>query len=169
MKRIVVASIVLGLVGALAPWNGPAGADVVFDSDHKLDAMIKLKGQRNWTGKNAYSEPSQQRVVGTIRRTPGKLVAIIRVVNRGTEATDVDIWVSSIRGSFYGGAQWRERTWHRKRSGLAPGKHVQFRYVAHRGTARDGDTMPVDITLHHHNTRNIYDGVQLRLRAVGRG
>lgn len=164
MKRIVVASAVLALVGAIAPWNGSAGADVVYDSEHKLDAMIKLKGHGGWVGKNAYSEPLQQHVVGEMRRSPGKLVAIIRIVNRGTEPTDLDVWVSSIRDTFYGGAAWRMR-----RSGLAPGASVQFRYVAHRGTARNGDTMPVDVTLHGHNPRNIYDGVQLQLRAVGPG
>lgn len=165
MKRILVASAVLAVVGAVAPWNGSAGADVVYDSEHKLDAMIKLKGARNWIGTNAYSEPLQQHVVGNMRRSPGKLVAIIRVVNRGSEPTDVDVWVSSIRDSFYGGAEWRMM----RKSGLPPGGSIQFRYVAHRGSARDGDTLPVDITLHGHNPRNIYDGVQLQLRAVGPG
>lgn len=160
MKRVLVASVVLALTGAVAPWNGSAGADVVFDPENKLDAMIKLKGQQRWTGAFAYSEPLQQHVGATIRRTPGKVVAIIRIVNRGSEATDVDLQISSIRGDFYGGAQWR-----RRKSGLPPGGTIQFRYVAHRGTAENGDTMPVNITLHHHNTRHIYDGVQLRLRA----
>lgn len=161
MKRILVASVALALAGAVAPWNGTASADVIVDSEHKLDAMIKLKGQDRWVGKFSYSEPSQQWVRGRLPRSPGRVVAIIRIVNRGTEPTDVDIWISSIRGDFYGGAQWR-----RHKSGLEPGGHVQFRYVAHRGTARDGETMPVDITLHHHNTNNIYDGVQFRLQAV---
>lgn len=164
MKRIVVASAVLALVGAVAPWNGSAGADVVYDSEHKLDAMIRLKGHSTWVGANAYSEPLQQHVVGTMRRAPGKLVAFVRVVNRGTQPTDVDLWISSIRDTFYGGAQYRMH-----KSGLEPGGSVQFRYVAHRGTARNGDTMPVDFTLHGHNPRNIYDGVQLQLRAVGPG
>jgi hypothetical protein len=162
VKRIVVASIALALAGAIAPWNGPAGADVVFDQEHKLDVMIKLKGG-SWVGANAYSQPHQQHVTGTLRRGPGRVVAYVRIVNRGTAPTDVDIWTSSIRGDFYGGTA---RT---RRSGLAPGDVVRFRYVAHRGTARSGDRGSVDITVRHHNTRHIYDGVQLVLRAVGRG
>lgn len=172
MKRTVVAAVALALTGVVAPGSGPAGAQVVYDREHKLDAMIKIKGDTGWTGKHAYSQPLQQRVTGDLRRAPGKVVAIVRIVNRGTEATDVDMWVSSIRGAFYGGTHGRatKRTgWYRLRSGLAPGAHMQFRYVAHRGTARAGDTMPVNITLRHHNSRNIYDGVQLRLRAVGAG
>jgi hypothetical protein len=136
VKRVVVVSGVLALVGALAPWNGSAGATAPA---HRLDAMIKLPGDHHWVGKGVYGATKGQRVTGVLRSSPGRVVALVRIVNTGTETGELDIWASSIRGAFYGGANWPSRTT------LAPGESVTFRYVAHRGSAEDGDSMPVDI------------------------
>lgn len=136
MKRLAVVSAAIALVGAFAPWNGSAGAAAPA---HRLDVMIKLPGQKHWTGKGEYARPKAQQVTGVLRSSPGRAVAIVRIVNTGTQTGELDIWASSIRDAFYGGARWPDRT------ELRPGQSVTFRYVAHRGSAADGDSMPVDI------------------------
>ena len=154
MKRIIVASAALALVGAFAPWNGSAGGAVPA---HRLDAQIKLQGDRHWVGKGVYGKPKTQQVTGVLRQTPGRVVAVIKVVNTGSETTPLEIWGSSIRDSFYGGASWPEQ------DSLATGESVTFRYVAHRGTAEDGASMPVDFTLLDGDRR--LDAVELLLEA----
>jgi hypothetical protein len=148
----VVVSGVLALVGAVAPWNGSAGAAGDAVPAHRLDAMIKLQGDRHWVGKGVYGKAKDQQVAGVLRSSPGRVVALIRIVNTGTEPGELDIWASSIRDAFYGGADWPSQT------SLAPGESVTFKYVAHRGSAADGDSMPVDIDAGN-------DGVRLLLRA----
>lgn len=138
MKRILIVSVVLALTGALAPWNGSAGAAA---PEHRLDAMIRLKGDHHWVGKGVYGRPATQKVDGVLRSSPGRVVAFIKVVNTGTERTDLDIWASSIRGAFYGGARWPAQ------DSLAPGESVTMKFVGHRGTAEDGESMPDDISL----------------------
>jgi hypothetical protein len=149
VKRILVASGVLALAGALAPWNGSAGA---IAPAQRLDTMIRLQGDHHWVGKGVYGPAKSQRVTGVLRSSPGRVVALIRSVNTGTETGELDVWASSIRDAFYGGAHWPSRT------SLAPGESVTFRYVAHRGSAEDGDSMPVDIAAGN-------DGVRLLLEA----
>lgn len=159
VKRIVAASAVLALAGALAPWNGSAGA-VGPGAEPMADLMIKVPGG-TWVGADSFAPLNQQKVVGKLRKAPGRTVAVVRIVNNGTEPVALDIWASSIRNNFYGGADWPAA------DSLAPGDSVQFRYVAHRGTAEAGDSTPVDITLRDGDT--VLDGVRFLLKAVGKG
>lgn len=154
VKRIVVVSAVLALVGAVAPWNGSAGGAVPH---HRLDASIKLQGHRGWVGTGEYGKARSQQVTGVLRHAPGRVVAVVKVVNTGSRPTSLDIWASSIRTSFYGGADWPDQ------ESLDPGESVTFRYVAHRGDAEDGASMPVDVTLR--GGERTYDGVRLLLVA----
>lgn len=151
-SRLLVVSLVVGIVAALAPWNGASATT----PRHRADVMIKLPGE-HWVGKGVYAKPARQRVVGVLSQTPGRAVAVIRVVNTGTAPIDLDVWASSIRETFYGGVSWPEE------DSLAPGEAVSFRYVAHRGSAEDGATMPVDITLRRGD--RIVDGVRFLLAA----
>ena len=150
-------------MGAIAPWNGSAGAGEIVPPAHRLDATIKVKGH-DWVGADVYGKPKSQQVIGALHQAPGRVVAVIRVVNTGSEPTDLSVWGSSIRDSFYGGSShWPDE------ETIAPGASVQFRYVAHRGSAGAGDTMPVDFTVRDDTGEVIYDGVRLLLKAVGRG
>ncbi|WP_395690294.1 hypothetical protein [Nocardioides sp.] len=138
MRRLAVTASSLALVGALAAAPAPTTAAVPA---HRLDVMIKLPGAHPWTGKGGYGRPARQQVTGVLRTTPGRIVAVVRIVNTGSRTTALDISASSIRVAFYGGADWPEP------ESLAPGESVTFRYTAHRGSAEDGDSMPVDITV----------------------
>jgi hypothetical protein len=149
--KIIAASLALGLVTVLP---GPVAAAPA--PAHRLDVTIKLKGGE-WVGTGVYGAPRRQQVVGVLRKTPGRVVAVVKVTNTGTRDTDLDLWASSIRTVFYGGAHWPDE------DSLAPGESVTFRYVGHRGSAEPGDSMPVDITVR--DGRRVLDGVRLLLRA----
>lgn len=153
MKRLLVASAALALVGGIAPWNGEAGA---AEPAHRLDVMIKKPGG-SWVGAGDYGKPADQSVSSVLRTSPGKAVAVVRIVNTGSETASLDIWASSIRGAFYGGAKWPEK------DELAPGEAVTFRYVGHRGDAEDGDSMAVEITAQ--KGKRVLDGVSFVLQA----
>ena len=157
MKRIAAASCVLALAAALAPSNGASAMPAERVPAHRMDIMIKLKGDHHWVGKDVYDKPKVSQVDGVLRSTPGRVVAFIRVVNTGTETSHYGVWASSIRYSFYGGAHWPTQTT------LDPGKSITFKYVAHRGSAEDGDTMPDDFTIRRDG--KVVDGVRLLLIA----
>ena len=152
MRRLAIASIAgAAVVSALTPVPTTAEAPA-----HRLDVMIKLPGDRQWTGQGVYGRPRAQQVTGVLRSSPGRAVSKVRIVNTGTQTTPLEIWASSIRVAFYGGAHWPEA------ESLAPGESVTFRYVAHRGDAADGDSMPVDISVRGHG---VQDGVRFLLQA----
>ena len=151
MRRLLA---VLALTGALAPWTGSADATAPA---HRLDAMIRLEGDRHWVGKGVYGKPRDQKVVGVLREAPGRVAALIRIVNTGTETTRLDVWGSSIGPAFYGGAEWP------RQSELEPGESVTFELVDHRDRAQDGDRVPDDVTVRLGD--RVLDGVRLLLVA----
>lgn len=171
MKRtaLAAAAVVVALA-ALAPVSSFAGSvtDVgpVARSSTSMDLQIchcpKLNrvtahARRHWVGAGIYGKPKDQRVTGALHGRDSSVTTKIRIVNTGTATTDLDLRASSIRTTFYGGADWPNRR------SLDPGESVTFTYTAHRGTAKNGTSMPVDITVWSGD--QLLDGVRFLLKA----
>jgi hypothetical protein len=137
VKRLLVASAALALVGGLAPWNGSAGAVVPRGDvpDDRVDVMVKQPGEHRWTGKGVYDSSTKKRLV--LHRVGSKAVVLVRFVNTGTETTSFDYHT----GHPYPGFDDSETVWPNGISQLEPGQAVTIRYVTRRTReAQPGDT-----------------------------
>lgn len=139
MKRLVVVSLVLALAGAVAPWNGSAGAaePARGEAADCVDATVKAPGERTWKGQGVYGDTTDR---FALHRAGSKAVALVRFVNTGTETTSFDFHLSHHEPGF---DDSRTR-WPDGISELEPGQAVTIRYVVKRTRAADpGDVSKV--------------------------
>jgi hypothetical protein len=155
MKRLLVLSAALALVGAAAPINGSGGATPA----DRIDVMVKLPGDRHWTGKDLYGAYQKKHIV--LRHTGSKVVAQVRFVNTGTETTYFDFHV----GHPYPGFDDSDTVWPDGISQLEPGQAVTIRYVTRLTAEADpGDRSDVSFAIPYGSGES--DGVLLMYRAA---
>ena len=137
MKRLVVASAALALVGGIAPWNGASARGGPADC---IDLSVKVPGA-GWAGQGSYGELTKRL---TLHRVGSTAVAKVRFVNTGTETTFFDLHPGHPEPGFDdSGTVWPSST-----SQLEPGQGVTIRYVTRRTReAQVGDTSEMTFSI----------------------